>query len=108
MVSIFIGLPWLLLKSPGSYGTIELSDEVYCRGSWGSAEIVFVTEEKTQTMRIPAMTGVLAVLVLAASAVNAADIKSGLQVGDPIVTYTGEKCGGIVDGIAVGRNLCYT
>jgi hypothetical protein len=51
---------------------------------------------------------VLAVLVLAASAVNAADIKSGLQVGDPIVTYTGEKCGGIVDGIAVGRNLCYT
>ena len=44
-----------------------------------STEIVFVTEEKTQTMRIPAMTGVLAVLVLAASAVNAADIKSGLQ-----------------------------
>ena len=73
-----------------------------------NAIFVFVTEEKTQTMRIPAMTGVLAVLVLAASAVNAADIKSGLQVGDPIVTYTGEKCGGIVDGIAVGRNLCYT
>jgi len=73
-----------------------------------STECFFVTEEKTQTMRIPAMTGVLAVLVLAASAVNAADIKSGLQVGDPIVTYTGEKCGGIVDGIAVGRNLCYT
>ena len=67
-----------------------------------------ITEEKRQIMRIPAMTGVLALLVLAASAVNAAELKSGLQVGDSIVTYTGEKCGGIQDGIAVGRNLCYT
>lgn len=101
-------LPCLLLKSTSAYGTIELSNDVYCRGFWVLTGIVFVTEEKTQNMRIPAITGVLAVLVLAASAVNAADIKSGLQVGDPIVTYTGEKCGGIVDGIAVGRNLCYT
>ena len=52
--------------------------------------------------------GVLALFVLAASSVNAAELKSGLQVGDPIVTYTGEKCGGIQDGIAVGKNLCYT
>ena len=59
-------------------------------------------------MRTSAMMGVLALFVLAASAVNAAELKSGLQVGDPIVTYTGEKCGGIQDGIAVGRNLCYT
>ena len=52
--------------------------------------------------------GVLALFVLAASAVNAAELKSGLKVGETIVTYTGEKCGGIQDGIAVGRNLCYT
>ena len=60
------------------------------------------------TMRISATMGVLALFVLAASSVNAAELKSGLQVGDPIVTYTGEKCGGIQDGIAVGKNLCYT
>jgi hypothetical protein len=59
-------------------------------------------------MRTSATMGVLVLFVLAASAVNAAELKSGLQVGDPIVTYTGEKCGGIQDGIAVGRNLCYT
>lgn len=59
-------------------------------------------------MRIPTMTGALALLVLAASTLDAADLKSGLQVGDGIVTYTGEKCGGIQDGVAVGKNLCYT
>ena len=59
-------------------------------------------------MRTSATMRDLALFVLAASAVNAAELKSGLQVGDPIVTYTGEKCGGIQDGIAVGRNLCYT
>jgi hypothetical protein len=67
-----------------------------------------VTEEKRLTMRILATMGVIALFVLAASSVNAAELKSGLQVGDPIVTYTGEKCGGIQDGIPVGKNLCYT
>ena len=59
-------------------------------------------------MRNCTITGVLGLLVLAASALNAAELKSGLQVGDPIVTYTGEKCGGIQDNVPVGKNLCYT
>ncbi len=46
--------------------------------------------------------------VLAASAVNAAERKSGLQVGYLIVSYTGEKCGGSQDGIAGGRMLCFS
>ncbi|MCH8043307.1 MAG: hypothetical protein IID44_06270 [Planctomycetes bacterium] len=55
-------------------------------------------------MRILATFG----LVMALSSVAMAEeLKSGLQVGDPVGVIGVEKCAGIEDGIAVGQKLCY-
>jgi hypothetical protein len=46
--------------------------------------------------------------VLLASAVGAAELKSGLQPGDLVGAFDVEKCGGAVnDGKEVGANFCY-
>ena len=48
-----------------------------------------------------------AALVLAMSSCSpAAD--SGIDVGGRIGTYKATKCGGVDDGIDVGRSLCFT
>ncbi len=48
-----------------------------------------------------------AALVLAMSSYSlAAD--SGIDVGGRIGTYKATKCGGVDDGIDVGRALCFT
>jgi hypothetical protein len=33
---------------------------------------------------------------------------SGVKVGGSIGSYSGTKCGGIEDGVDVGKSLCYT
>ncbi|MEE3221029.1 MAG: hypothetical protein VX257_12220 [Planctomycetota bacterium] len=45
---------------------------------------------------------------LLASASTAAELTSGLEVDGRVTTYKATKCGGAVDGIAVGQSLCYT
>ena len=43
-----------------------------------------------------------------AVASNAADLTSGIEVGGNIGAYSATKCGGIDDGVAGGKSLCYT
>ena len=50
----------------------------------------------------------LALIMAGASAVLAAELKSGLQPGDLVGAFDVEKCGGAVnDGRSVGDNFCY-
>ncbi|MGD9724143.1 MAG: hypothetical protein AB7O59_22795 [Pirellulales bacterium] len=50
----------------------------------------------------------LALVLAGASAVSAAELKSGLQPGDLVPAFDVEKCGGAVnDGRSVGDNFCY-
>jgi hypothetical protein len=44
----------------------------------------------------------------AATVISAADLSSGIPVGDRVGTYSSTKCAGIDDGIAVGKSLCFT
>lgn len=47
-------------------------------------------------------------LMMALSGVaTAEELKSGLQVGDPVTPFGVEKCAGVEDGIKVGQKLCY-
>ena len=57
------------------------------------------------------MTGLLgaAVLVLSgASALYAAELKSGIPLGGSMPKYNATKCGGGDDGVKLGASLCYT
>ena len=38
----------------------------------------------------------------------AEDVTSGVQVGERIGSYKSTKCGGVDDGITVGKTMCYT
>jgi hypothetical protein len=50
----------------------------------------------------------LGLLLMGATAVGAAELKSGLQPGDLVPAFDVEKCGGAVnDGRSVGDNFCY-
>ena len=42
------------------------------------------------------------------STASAAELESGVPVGEKITSYKGVKCGGVDDGVAVGKSLCYT
>lgn len=53
-----------------------------------------------------AAVGVLA--CAAASPVPAAELQSGIAVGESVGAYSTTKCGGIDDGVEVGKALCYT
>ena len=54
------------------------------------------------------LTGFCVALVVLGSAVLAADLKSGLQPGQPIPAFDVLKCAGAVDdGVKVGTQLCY-
>lgn len=46
--------------------------------------------------------------VAASGCLDAAEATSGIPVGERVGTYSSTKCGGIDDGIAVGKSLCYT
>jgi hypothetical protein len=55
-----------------------------------------------------ALTLGLALALVAASTLTAAELKSGLQEGDLVPAFDVEKCGGAVnDGKEVGSNFCY-
>lgn len=58
-------------------------------------------------MRMSGVVGA-AVLLAGASAMFAADLKSGIPVGGRMPKYEATKLGGGDDGIAVGKPLCYT
>jgi hypothetical protein len=52
-----------------------------------------------------------AALMLATAAcapAPAADTDSGIEVGKRVGSYSATKCGGIEDGVDVGKSLCYT
>lgn len=58
-------------------------------------------------VRVFATAALLAMVI--ATVARSADIKSGLQVGDSVPTYTATKCGGgTSDGIKVDASLCFT
>ena len=60
-------------------------------------------------MRIRYQLAVAAALVgAAATAISAAELSSGIPVGEKVGTYSSTKCAGIDDGIAVGKSLCFT
>ena len=42
------------------------------------------------------------------SALQAEEVKSGIQEGGRVGTYSTTKCAGAEDGVKVGQSLCYT
>jgi hypothetical protein len=50
----------------------------------------------------------VAIVGAAATVISAGDLTSGLPVGKKVSTYSSTKCGGIDDGIEVGKSLCFT
>lgn len=47
-------------------------------------------------------------ILLAATCVTAAELAQRPDVGDYIPSYASTKCGGIDDGVAPGKTVCYT
>ncbi|MCH5374062.1 MAG: hypothetical protein JJ992_08800 [Planctomycetes bacterium] len=50
----------------------------------------------------------LMLLCAACAPAPAADVSSGIEVGKSVGTYSCTKCGGVEDGVEVGKSLCYT
>jgi hypothetical protein len=50
----------------------------------------------------------LGLLLTISLAVQAADLKSGPQVGAKIGAYSTKKCNTAADGVPEGQSLCYT
>jgi hypothetical protein len=59
-------------------------------------------------MRTASVFGPAALVLTLAAAGHAAELLSGVEVGGKIGAYSTTKCGGIDDGVAVGKSLCYT
>jgi hypothetical protein len=59
-------------------------------------------------MRTASVFGAAALLLTMAAASAAAELISGIEVGGKIGPYSTTKCGGIDDGVEVGKSLCYT
>lgn len=49
----------------------------------------------------------VAAALLAGTSVFAEELQSGLAVGKSVPAFQVVKCGGIEDGVAVGKQLCY-
>ncbi len=59
-------------------------------------------------MRSRVALGVAAVVLLSTAAIHAAELKSGLQVGDSVPAFQVVKQGGAPnDKVKVGQKLCY-
>lgn len=56
----------------------------------------------------PFLFGSVGLVLASAIAVQAAELKSGPQVGDSIGSYTTTKCNAVEDGVKEGQSLCYT
>ena len=50
----------------------------------------------------------MVMMVIAAAPIYGAEVKSGIEVGKSVGTYSTTKCGGIDDGVKEGQSLCYT
>ena len=50
----------------------------------------------------------MAIVGVAATVISAGELTSGIAVGEKVTTYSSTKCGGIDDGIAAGKSLCFT
>ena len=59
-------------------------------------------------MRVQAILGLAVAFAVCAATSRAAELESGLQVGDRIGAFQAVKCGGAEDGVEVGKQLCYT
>jgi hypothetical protein len=59
-------------------------------------------------MRITRVVGVVVMVLAAASAVGARELKSGIPVDGRMPKYKAIKCGGGDDGVELGKPLCYT
>jgi hypothetical protein len=57
-------------------------------------------------MRIVSLFAAATLMFTASSPSLATD--SGIEVGGKIGTYKATKCGGVDDGISVGKKLCFT
>lgn len=49
----------------------------------------------------------IVLLSLGGRIVAAAELQCDIKSGDSVGAYTVVKCGGIDDGVAVGKKLCY-
>ena len=59
-------------------------------------------------MRVTGVVGAAVLVLAAASAVRAGELKSGIPVGGRMPKYKATKCGGGDDGVELGKSLCYT
>jgi len=50
----------------------------------------------------------MVMMAIAAAPVYGDEVKSGIEVGKSVGTYSTTKCGGIDDGVKEGQSLCYT
>lgn len=58
-------------------------------------------------MRRLCRSGVAAIFLAGAATAAAADLKSGLQVGEFVGAFDVVKCAGPEDGVQEGQQLCY-
>lgn len=59
-------------------------------------------------MRLKCLRLMISFLLVCVTVVSAAEPARRVDVGDDIPSYASTKCGGIEDGVAVGKTLCYT
>ena len=59
-------------------------------------------------MRTRTALGAAILMVAGAAVAGAAELTSGVQVGDRIGAYNCTKVAGAEDGVKVGKTLCYT
>jgi len=50
----------------------------------------------------------MVMMAIATAPLVGAEVKSGIEVGKSVGTYSTTKCGGIDDGVKEGQSLCYT
>ena len=70
-------------------------------------DVVFLVSDG-KIMKRSRIMGAMVMMAIAAASVYAAEVKSGIEVGKSVGTYSSTKCGGIDDGVKEGQSLCYT
>lgn len=69
--------------------------------------VLFVERNLAMRMRVQ-LAAAMAIVSAATTVIAAGELTSGIAVGEKVTTYSSTKCGGIDDGIAVGKSLCFT
>jgi len=59
-------------------------------------------------MNRKSLIGAMVMMAISAVPLCGAEVKSGVEVGKTVGTYSTTKCGGIEDGVKEGESLCYT